>query len=141
MEPWFSQMKSDRVGELPEATNESSCEDIIPPLREDALESNGEGLRWVLPPTGRIPSFEGEHRGLFSGSVAGRLESPSLLILVKAYPKCALPTIVRKLKLGSFVRLCDKPGVESQFGIFKAVSTSGLTRFCSCRCFTNLSAA
>ncbi len=50
-------MKSDRVGELPEAINESLCEDIMPPSGEDALESNGEGLRWVLPPTGRIPSF------------------------------------------------------------------------------------
>jgi hypothetical protein len=38
MEPWFSQMKSDRVGELPEATNESLCEDIMPPSGEDALE-------------------------------------------------------------------------------------------------------
>ncbi len=56
MLPWFSQRKSN-VGELPEATNKSSCEDIMPPSREDALESNGEGLRWVLPPTGRISSF------------------------------------------------------------------------------------
>jgi hypothetical protein len=39
-----------------------------------------EGLRWVLPPTGRIPSFEGEHRGLVCGSVAGRPNSPPLLI-------------------------------------------------------------
>src|SRR5712692_7022688 len=42
-EPWFSQRKS-TVGELPEATNESLCEDIIPPVkrREDAFESHGK---------------------------------------------------------------------------------------------------
>jgi len=34
----------------------------------------------VFAPTGRIPSFEGWHRGLVSGSVAGRLNSPSLSI-------------------------------------------------------------
>jgi hypothetical protein len=43
----------------------------------------GRRLRWVLPPTGRIPSFEGWHRGLLSGSVAGRLRSPPLLIREK----------------------------------------------------------
>jgi hypothetical protein len=31
-----------------------------------------------LPPTGRIPSFEGEHRDLFAGSVAGATNSPTL---------------------------------------------------------------
>ena len=34
MEPWFSQMKSDRVGELPDAVNESLCEDIIASWRK-----------------------------------------------------------------------------------------------------------
>jgi hypothetical protein len=33
----------------PEAANESLCEDIMPPSGKDALESIGEGLRWVLP--------------------------------------------------------------------------------------------
>ncbi len=43
----------------------------------------GESLRWVLPPTGRIPSFEGWHRGLVSGSVAGQPTSLPLLIQEK----------------------------------------------------------
>jgi hypothetical protein len=40
MEPWLSQRKS-TVGELPDATNESLCEDIMPPSGEDALEILG----------------------------------------------------------------------------------------------------
>jgi hypothetical protein len=42
IEPWFSTLKSGCVGELPEATNESVCEDIMPPIGEDAFESLGE---------------------------------------------------------------------------------------------------
>src|SRR4030095_12672302 len=49
--------------------------------------SNGERCFEMLgrtkvgfAPTGRIPSFEGWHRDLFCGSVAGRLKTPSLLI-------------------------------------------------------------
>src|SRR6266436_6580490 len=48
MEPWFSQRKS-TVGELPEATNESLCEDIIPPVKRRCLRKFGRGLRWFLP--------------------------------------------------------------------------------------------
>jgi hypothetical protein len=55
IEPWFSSRKSGRdricsrrVGELPEAAEESLCEDIMPPSGEDAFESLG-GLRWFLP--------------------------------------------------------------------------------------------
>ena len=40
MEPWFSQMKA-TVGEPPEATRESECEDIMPSSGEDALEMLG----------------------------------------------------------------------------------------------------
>jgi len=40
MEPWFSQRKS-TVGELPEAANESLCEDIMHPVGEDAFEILG----------------------------------------------------------------------------------------------------
>src|SRR5437899_13050644 len=54
-DPQFSKIRS--VGELPEATNESLCDDIMPLSGEDALESNGEGLRWVLPPTRPYPFF------------------------------------------------------------------------------------
>ena len=43
MEPWFSQRKSG-VGELPEATNESLCEDIIPPVKRRCLRKFGRGL-------------------------------------------------------------------------------------------------
>jgi hypothetical protein len=43
-------------GELPEATNESVCEDIIPRLREDAFEMLGR-TKVVFAPTGRIPFF------------------------------------------------------------------------------------
>jgi hypothetical protein len=75
-----SQKKSGSVGELPEATNESLCEDIVISFwKKDAFESLG-GLRWVLPPTGRIPSFEGSTVA-FSGSVAGAQTARPLLIL------------------------------------------------------------
>jgi hypothetical protein len=50
----------------------------------------------VFAPTGRIPSFEGEHRGLVSGSVAERPNSPSLLILLEAYLNRGHSTTVRK---------------------------------------------
>src|SRR4029450_10250755 len=58
-------------------------------------------IRWVLPPTGRIPSFEGWHRGLFCGSVAGAPAARSLLIrrkniAVRTYSKW----------YGSIVRRC-----------------------------------
>jgi hypothetical protein len=45
IEKWFSKRKSGgvgestSVGELPDATNESVCEDIAPPVAKDALES------------------------------------------------------------------------------------------------------
>jgi len=48
MEPWFSQRKSG-VGELPEAANESLCEDIIGPIKRRCLRKFGRGLRWFLP--------------------------------------------------------------------------------------------
>jgi hypothetical protein len=41
MEPWFSQRKS-TVGELPDAANESLCEDIMPPIGEDASKVMGK---------------------------------------------------------------------------------------------------
>jgi hypothetical protein len=44
-----------------------------------------EKTKVVFAPTGRIPSFEGKHRGLFSGSVVGRLKSPPLLIRLRDY--------------------------------------------------------
>ena len=38
------------VGELPDDTNESVCEDIITSSwKKDAFESDWEGLRWFLP--------------------------------------------------------------------------------------------
>src|SRR2546430_16877552 len=48
MEPWFSQRKS-TVGELPEDTNESLWEDIIPPGKRRCLRKFGRGLRWFCP--------------------------------------------------------------------------------------------
>jgi len=52
------------VGEFPEAAKES-CEDITPPVAKDALESwIWEKAKVGFAPTGRIPSFEGWHRGL-----------------------------------------------------------------------------
>src|SRR5437899_9417350 len=42
-------MKSGPVGELPEATNESLCEDIVPPWRRRCLRKFwGIGERWVF---------------------------------------------------------------------------------------------
>jgi len=46
MEPWFPQIKSGPVGELPDAANESLCEDIMPPMEKDASKC-WEGLTKV----------------------------------------------------------------------------------------------
>jgi hypothetical protein len=54
------------------------------PVGEDAFENVGRGLRWFFAPIGRIPSFEGWHRGLVSGSVAGQPALP-LWILEELY--------------------------------------------------------
>jgi hypothetical protein len=56
MEPWFSQRKS-TVGEVPDATNESLCEDIMPPSGEDALEILGR-TKVGFAPYRPYPSFE-----------------------------------------------------------------------------------
>src|SRR5438128_1330905 len=53
--------------------------------KEEDASKCWEGLRWVLPPTGRIPSFEGWHRGFCS--VAGAPTKRSLLILKRFYSK------------------------------------------------------
>jgi hypothetical protein len=61
LEPWFSQRKS-TVGELPEAANESECEDIDPP-NKDARESLvGKRLRWVFAPYRPYPFFRSRDR-------------------------------------------------------------------------------
>jgi hypothetical protein len=44
-----------------------------------------EGLRVGFCPEGRIPSFEGEHRGLVSGSLAGRPEIAATLDTLLKY--------------------------------------------------------
>src|ERR1700694_6228581 len=49
IDPWFSTTKSGSVGELPEATNASLCEDINPPDKRRCLRKFGRGLRWFLP--------------------------------------------------------------------------------------------
>jgi hypothetical protein len=57
IEPWFSQRKSG-VGELPEATNESLCEDIVPPVKRRCLRKFWERTNGgFCPVEGRIPSF------------------------------------------------------------------------------------
>ena len=55
MEPWFSQRKS-TVGEVPDATNESLCEDIVPPSGEDAFEIWGR-TKVVFAPYRPYPFF------------------------------------------------------------------------------------
>jgi hypothetical protein len=77
MEPWFSQRKS-TVGEVPDATNESLCEDIMPPSGEDALEILGR-TKVGFAPYRPYPFFRRLAPWRFR-SVAGRLKSPSLLI-------------------------------------------------------------
>jgi hypothetical protein len=49
-------------------------------LVEKMASKVSERTKVVFAPTGRIPSFEGEHRGLVCGSVAGRPKSLPLLI-------------------------------------------------------------
>jgi hypothetical protein len=59
IEKWFSSRKSGGdgtsprlVGELPEAANESLCEDIVPPDGEMPSKVEfGRRLRWVFAPT------------------------------------------------------------------------------------------
>jgi hypothetical protein len=57
MEPWFSQSKS-TVGELPEATNESLCEAIMPPVAEMSSKVEFGRRSGGLCPCGPHPSFE-----------------------------------------------------------------------------------
>jgi hypothetical protein len=78
--PWCSTRKSHlvlviRVGELPEAANES-CEDIDPP-KKDARESLvRETLRWVFAPVA-VSSFEGApwlSLGCWTAEIAATLD-------------------------------------------------------------------
>jgi hypothetical protein len=77
MEPWFSQRKS-AVGEVPDATNESLCEDIMPPSGEDSLEIMGR-TKVGFAPYRPYPFFRRLAPWPF-GSVAGRLKLPPLVI-------------------------------------------------------------
>jgi len=86
-EEWFSQRKSG-VGELPEATNESLCEDIKPPDGEDALESFWKTTkRWVCAPYLAVSLLSKVSTVAFLGSVAVRPKTPNLLILSAVYEK------------------------------------------------------
>src|ERR1700722_6638830 len=83
IEPWFSIMKSgpiDSVGELPEAANESLCEDIIPPVKRRCLRKLWGRTKVGFAPYRPYP-FSRRLAPWPFGSVAGRLKSPPLLIL------------------------------------------------------------
>ena len=118
MEPWFSQMKSDRVGELPEAAKES-CEDITPPGERCPRKLKfGRRLRWVLP-LRPYPLFRRLAPWRSTRSVAGRLKSPSLLIQSQGYRSSNLVQMVPKyceeMCLGSRVERFERrviPGTE-----------------------------
>ena len=80
-----------------------------------------------MPLQSRIPSFEGWHRGLVSGSVAGRLKSPSLLILQSEYHNPLSGRIVRKYREPPIIGLLRRDTTDQK--IPRAESRQRMARF------------
>ena len=119
--------EADPVGEFSEATNESLCEDIMPPMAKDASKC-WEGLRWVCPL--QAVSLLSKVGTVAIGSVAGRSKSPSLLIQLKEYRSSNLFQIVRKYC--EHVRFCPilrpRCGMENVAGAARNVRSASAFR-------------